>query len=82
MIGLKNIKNKKRSTLTQFDIVPKKNEPRKECTNIPDEEIEIILACWKSILADNRRTWVKSHVDNFDVPMGANELAQIAHLEL
>ena len=37
---------------------------------ITDEVIEIILACRKSILADNRRTWVKSHMDNFDVPHG------------
>ena len=40
-------------------------------TDITDEEIEIILACRKSILAENRRIWVKSHEDNFDVPMGA-----------
>ena len=31
-------------------------------------------------LSDNRRTWVKSHVDNFDVPMGAYDSAQVADL--
>ena len=34
----------------------------------------------KSILSDNRRTWVKSHVDNLDVPMGACNSAQVADL--
>ena len=42
-----------------------------EYTDITDEEIEIILACRKFILADNRITWLKSHVDNFEVPVGA-----------
>ena len=45
--------------------------------DITDEKIEIILACRKSILSNNRRTWVKSHVDNFDVPMGAYDSAQV-----
>ena len=52
----------------------------REYTDIADEEIEIIQACRKSILSDNRRTWVKSHVDNFDVPLGAYDSAQVADL--
>ena len=51
-----------------------------EYTDITDEEIEIILAWRKSILSDNRRTWMKSHVDNFDVPMGTYGSAQVADL--
>ena len=39
--------------------------------------VEIILACRKSILSDNRRTWVKSHVDNFDIPMGVYDSADL-----
>ena len=51
-----------------------------EYTDITDEEINIILACWKSILTGSQKTWVKSHMDNFDVPMCAYILAQIADL--
>ena len=51
-----------------------------EYTDITDEEIKIILTCGKSILSDNRRTWVKSHVDNFDVLVGAYDSAQVADL--
>ena len=52
----------------------------REYTDIIEEEIEIILACRKSILSDNCRTWVKNHVDNFDVPKGAYDSAQEADL--
>ena len=52
----------------------------KKYTDITDKEIEIILACRKSILSDNHRTWVKSYVDNFDVPMGTYDLALVADL--
>ena len=49
-------------------------------TDITDEEIEIILACKKSFLSDNHRIWVKSHVDNFNVPMGVYNSAQVSDL--
>ena len=39
-----------------------------------------MLACRKSTLADNRGTWVKRHVLNFDVPIGAYNIAQLADL--
>ena len=52
----------------------------REYTDISDEEIEIILAYRKSILTDSRRISVKSHVDNFDVPMGAYDSAQVDNL--
>ena len=48
--------------------------------DITDDEIENILARWKSILADNRKTWVKSHMDNFDAPMGDYYSVQVADL--
>ena len=44
--------------------------PAREYTEVTEEEIEIILTSMKTVLSDNRRSWVKSHVDNFDVPMG------------
>ena len=31
---------------------------------------EIILACRKTVIKNNESTWVKSGLDNFDVPMG------------
>ena len=76
----KNIKNKKRSTFIQFDIIEfylsftrelllKSLNHAREYTDITDEEIEIILACRKSNVANDRRTWVKMHVDNFGIPM-------------
>ena len=52
----------------------------REYTDITDEEIEIILACRKSVLSNNHRTLVKSHVDKFNVPIGAYDSAQVADL--
>ena len=63
-----------------WELLLKSLNHAREYTDITDEEIEIILACMKSVLADNRRTWVKSHVDNLDVPMDAYNSAQVADL--
>ena len=52
----------------------------REYTDITEEEIDIILASRKSVLSDSRRSWVKSHVDNFDVPVGAYDSTQVADL--
>ena len=87
----RKIKNKKRSTFVQFDIIElypsitkellvRSLNHTREYTDIMEEEIEIILASRKSVLSDSRRSWVKSHVDNFDVPMGAYDSAQVANL--
>ena len=82
----RNIRAKKRSTFVQFyiiefclsrDLLLKSLNHAREYTDITEEEVEIILACRKS---DNHRTWVKSHVDNFDVPMGAYDSAHLADL--
>ena len=78
----KKMKDKKRSTFVQFDIIEfypsitkellvRSLNHAREYIEITEEEIEIILASRKTVLSDNRRSWVKSHVDNFDVPMGA-----------
>ena len=87
----RKIKDKKRSTFLQFDIIVfypsiteellvRSLDPAWEYTDITEEEIEIILASRKSILSDSRRSWLKSHVDNFDVPMWAYDSAQVADL--
>ena len=66
-------------SITRELLIKSLNYARKY-TDITDEEIEIIIACRKSILTDNRRTWVKSHVDNFDIPVGAYDSAQVTDL--
>ena len=87
----RKIKDKKRSTFVQFDIIEfypsitkellvRSLNHAREYTEVTEEEIEIILACRKTVLSDNRRSWVKSHVDNFDIPMGAYDSAQVADL--
>ena len=42
------------------------------------EELDIILACRKSILFYNNTTWEKTTIDNFDVTMGSFDSARIA----
>ena len=87
----RKIWDKKRSTFVQFDIIEFYTSITKELLvrslnhaweymDIPEEEIEIILASRKSVLSESRRSWVKSHVDNFDVSMGAYDSAQVADL--
>ena len=87
----RKIRDKKRSTFVQFDIIEfypsiakellvRSLNHAREYTDITEEEIEIILASRKSVRFDSRRSWVKSHVDNFDVPMGAYDSAQVADL--
>ena len=87
----RKIKDKKRSTFVRFNIIEfypfiikelfgRSLNHAREYTDITEEEIEIILASRKSVLSDSRRSWVKSHVDNFNVPMGAYDSAQVADL--
>ena len=87
----RKIKDKKRSTFVQFDVIEFYPSISKEllvrilnhawgCTDITEEEIEIILASRITVLSDSRRSWVKSHVDNFDITMGAYDSAQVADL--
>ena len=87
----RKIKDKKRSTFVQFDIIEfypsiikellvRSFNHAREYTEVTEEEIEIILASRKTVLSDNRRSWVKSYVDNFDVSMGAYDSAQVADL--
>ena len=40
--------------------------------------MDIILACWKSLLKDNNNTWVIDYIDKFDVNTESFDSAQIA----
>ena len=53
---------------------------RKNYEEITEEQYQIILACRKTPLKDNDSTWIKTGLDNFDVPMGGYNSAQIADL--
>ena len=55
------------------------NLPRNH-TNIPQEELDIILACRKLVLFYNYTTREKTKTDNFDVTMGSFDYAQITDL--
>ena len=48
-------------------------------TKFEDEEVDLIMACRRSILFDNGKTWTKKN-KNFDVTMGAQDGAEIAEL--
>ena len=47
---------------------------------ITDEQYQIILAYEKTILKNYESMWVKTGLDNFFVPMGGYNSAQIADL--
>ena len=77
----RKIKNKSKGTFMQFDIIDfypsitkdtlidSINYARKY-VEITKEQYEIILACRKTVLKNNKSTRVKSGSDNFDFPMG------------
>ena len=48
--------------------------------DITEEQIEIILTCKKSIHNDNKSTWIKNSTDNFDIPMGVYDSAEMTDL--
>ena len=48
--------------------------------NYTKEELDIILACRKSVLVYNNTSWQKKTTDNFDVTMGSFDSAQITDL--
>ena len=47
---------------------------------ITDEQYQIIFARRKTVLKNNESLWVKTGLDNFDVPMGRYDSAEIADL--
>ena len=86
----KNIKNKEKATFIQFDIIdfyPSINEKMldeaivfaKQHTKITNQDINIIKQCRRTILKNNRDTWIKKN-NNFDVPMGAFDSAELSDL--
>ena len=48
---------------------------------ITDEQYQIILTCKKTVLKNGNSTWIKTSLDNFDVPVDGYDIAQIADLE-
>ena len=88
----RRIKNKSKTTFMQFDIIDfypsitknilidSINYVRKYA-DVTKEQYEIILACRKTVIENNESTWVKSGLDNFDVPIvGGYDSSQIADL--
>ena len=80
----KNFKNKNRPTFIQFDIIDfypsiskqllvNRRNFAKNNINISGDKLDIILACRRFILINDNNTWVKSHIDNFDVIIGSFE---------
>ena len=53
----------------------------RDYTDITQEELDIILACGKSILVYNNITWEKKTTENFDVTTGSFDSAKIVDLE-
>ena len=85
----RNIKNKSKATFIQFDMIDfypsisKKvsidsSNSAKNYVEITTERYQIILACRKTVLENNDSTWIKTSLDNFDVPMDGYDSAQIA----
>ena len=89
IVWLKNIKNKSKATFIQFDMIDFYPSISKEVlidsiyyvknyVEITDEQYQIILAWRKTVLANNDSTKIKTGLDNFDIPMGGYDSAQIA----
>ena len=81
----RNIKNKSKVTSIQFDIIDFYPSISKKVLNdsinyaknyveITDEQYQIILACRKTVLKNNDSIWIKTGLDNFDVPMSGSYL--------
>ena len=66
-------------SITKNILIDSINYARKY-VEITEEQYDIILACRKTVLKNNRSTWVKSGSDNFDVPTGGYDSSQIADL--
>ena len=52
----------------------------KNYVEIIDKQYQIILACLKTVLKKIDSTCTKTGLDNFDIPMGGYDFAQIADL--
>ena len=88
----KNIPQKSKATFLQFDLVnfyPSINKKifdqtiefaRKHLT-ITDRDLEIIYNCRRGILCHNGRNWIRKDTpENFDVPMGGRDSAQVSDI--
>ena len=86
----RRIKNKSKTIFMQFDILDfypsiTKNIPKdsinyaRKYVDVTNEQYEI-LSCRKTVIKNNESTWVKSGLDNFDVPMVGYDSSQKADL--
>ena len=66
-------------SITKIILIDSINYARKY-VDVTNEQYEIILACRKTVIKNNESTWVKSGLDNFDVPMGSYDSSQITEL--
>ena len=66
-------------SITKNTLIDSINYARKY-VEITNEQYGIILACRKTVLKNNRSTWIKRDSDNSYVPMGGYDSSQIADL--
>ena len=64
-------------SITEKVLIESINYARKY-VEITEEQYEIMLSCRKTVLKNNGSMWVKRGSNNFDVPMGGYDSAQIA----
>ena len=88
----KNIKSKKTSSFVNFDVenfYPSISidlftdaiSYAKTITNINDDQLSIIMQSRKTLLFSNNEPWVKkTGEENFDVPMGCYDVAEVCEL--
>ena len=87
----KGLKNKHQLTFFQFDIasfypsitnelLQKAIRFAKQFTQITDDDINIILHARKTFLFSSNEAWVKTNNEDFDVPMGGFDSAEISEL--
>ena len=87
----KGLKNKHQLTFLQFDIasfypsitielLQKAISFAKQFTQITDDDVNIILHARKTFLFSSNEAWVKTNNEDFDVPMGGFDSAEISEL--
>ena len=87
----KNINTYKNWTFIKYDIkdfhpsitentINKSVDLAKEYITIPDEKIQLIHHCRKSILYHNNEIWIKKGANNYDVAMGSYNGAEICEI--
>ena len=88
----RGIPQKSKATFLQFDLInfyPSINkkifdqtiEFARKHINIPERDLEIIYSCRRGILCHDGGNWIKKDTpENFDVPMGGRDSAQVSDI--